>query len=657
MDVKSNNRRVTIGARPSFVKQKKQEIQDESKKKPELASTEKERTAIAKLNDLTAELGRQDLKKEEFEDIVLQKSAIISEAGNSRQAETAIQVFRQVMTVTQDRFDAKQAKQAGKQEEYVKIIGRQRKTPLETLIWKNSKLPGEVKVSGSKEKKDKKEKKSKKKNSQNGQNGSQGKAPEKKGRRRYKWLQRLKSLYEKITEYSDLSAGTFGGADDIKDLVELDEVETDLKKENYEMDDSFLGIGAAVISGFSTVIKIGKHLSSVGHEIKKSINHRGEVLRDNQERRKLLRKFLHEVADCIQGGMDTLAPVAAKCPFVGPSCGILFDVINTTLNVADLISNSTHVHYMRKDKERVMQRIQAKKDKYTKESDTKAAEAYTLGEKEHAYTFESTVVDDKRRALMEAVGKEEQITAITHKQRRSKNDSTYRDLQYGLGKRIQGIQTTETQGAINQTPFDRKAAKSRKRQLEALELMEQYRELDKSHKKMAKMVTDNVGTILGNIYSCVKNSLKLAGQICVTTGVGAGAGVGLIAASAAMGATKTGADLLKKGGGIIVRIGRKIKGSDKNQDTTREDMAISLMDRMTEVSNAPAVWEQNSGTFQNDTVLREPNNHKEVVRQGRNVEHLHSVFRRGLNVTISDLIHSKSKHELKDRIANSFDPE
>lgn len=68
---------------------------------------------------------------------------------------------------------------------------------------------------------------------------------------------------------------------------------------------------------------------------------------------------------------------------------------------------------------------------------------------------------------------------------RSRNDTIYREAQYGVGARIQALdEKIHGQGSIS--PEERIRLKTQKRELEAMETMEQYREADKAEKKMRK---------------------------------------------------------------------------------------------------------------------------------------------------------------------------
>ena len=106
---------------------------------------------------------------------------------------------------------------------------------------------------------------------------------------------------------------------------------------------------------------------------------------------------------------------------------------------------------------------------------------------------------------------------------RSRNDTIYREAQYGVGARIQALdQRLTVRGSIS--PEERIRLKTQKRELEAMETMEQYREADKAQKKMGKALLHNVESVITGGTNVVANGLKLAGETASATGVGVMAG-------------------------------------------------------------------------------------------------------------------------------------
>ena len=185
-------------------------------------------------------------------------------------------------------------------------------------------------------------------------------------------------------------------------------------------------------------------------------------------------------------------------------------------------------------------------------------------------------------------------------------------------------------------PNKMKENKSKLRQMEALELMEEYRELDKSHKKMRKA-----------LYHQLE-------EIACMTGAGAVAGAALLGTASTVGIVNGGDSLARGGEAQVYGIARKLTGTADNKETTRNDMAIMMIDRMSEVGNSD-IWTQTRG-FKNEPEL-DTVNPKTIVRQGRNVNQLHNVLRRGLDADMPELINAPSKAELRKKIAASFGQE
>ena len=115
-----------------------------------------------------------------------------------------------------------------------------------------------------------------------------------------------------------------------------------------------------------------------------------------------------------------------------------------------------------------------------------------------------------------------------------------------------------------------------------------------------------------------------------------------------------GYSLARGGAAQVYGIARKLAGTADNKETTRNDMAIMMIDRMSEVGNSD-IWTQTRG-FKNEPEL-DTVNPKTIVRQGRNVSQLHNVLRRGLDADMPELINAPSKAELRKKIAASFGQE
>ena len=149
--------------------------------------------------------------------------------------------------------------------------------------------------------------------------------------------------------------------------------------------------------------------------------------------------------------------------------------------------------------------------------------------------------------------------------------------------------------------------------------------------------------------------MSLAGEIACMTGVGAAAGLALKTASGVM---DLGSSIYEKGreaGSFIYKSVRTLTGAQDNKNTVREDMAISLMERMEEVSASP-IWTTDNKGFAEDQDLYSlgESNTRQLFRQSHNVEHLHQILRKGLDTDMPDLLESESRAELKGKLAAAF---
>ena len=151
------------------------------------------------------------------------------------------------------------------------------------------------------------------------------------------------------------------------------------------------------------------------------------------------------------------------------------------------------------------------------------------------------------------------------------------------------------------------------------------------------------------------SGMSLAGEIACMTGVGAAVGLALKTASGVM---DLGSSIYEKGreaGSFVYKSVRTLTGAEDNKNTVREDMAISLMERMEEVSASP-IWTTDNKGFAEDQDLYSlgESNTRQLFRQSHNVEHLHQILRKGLDTDMPDLLESESRAELKGKLAAAF---
>lgn len=451
------------------------------------------------------------------------------------------------------------------------------------------------------------------------------------------WKAGLETVYDKLTGALDTGGGASGIGADASDIQDMDSVVRDL----LEADTSGAGLTAAVLGGVSTVMKTIKGIVSIIQFFRRKSGQTEAPIIDSQERWKMARSIMHELVDIISGFFGAFGPWSKMIPFFNSIAGLCTDGAAMIVDVMDMITSSVHVEQMRRDRNRIYNRIQEKKVKYSsagRATDARAEAAYTIDEK--WYHLRGTDIDAKRRALMEKVAADDPaIQRVGRADLRSRNDSYARNAQYGLSTRIQNIRGSSAE------------EKSKKRELEAMEMMEEYREVDKSHKKMVKALMHNLESIGTGAASIVANGLKLSGEICCLSAVGAPVGASLIAAGMATGLAGSSYEQARElGSGTYKKI-RTLIGTEDNKATTREDMAISVVERMTEVGNSPVMGTDNK--FLDKPALM-ATDAKAVIRQGRNVEHLHSVLRRGLDAKMSSLVKAPDKSRLKEKIAGAF---
>jgi len=537
-------------------------------------------------------------------------------------------------------------------EEYCKIIAGQRGTPLETLI---AKVPGLSDTEGYIPKEEPPSLAA-----PGGQQAPATTAPDKDktmidvAKEKIKgapkaiagsvkeafsgWSNALDTVTSTIVSSADLGSDISGIVGDSKDIQDIQGVMDEL----HEMDNSKAGIASSVLSGISSVLKLIKTSISLGKAIRHEYKEDSKApTLDRQERWKIARGFLRDAVELVDGFGGTFAPLTKAIPFFNSILGLCTDGATMVLDIIDLVDSSVHIEMMRHDKNRIYERIKEKQQKYAAGSvyaDAAAEQAYSLDRK--PLRSKATSVDLKRKELMKQIAEQpgSNIHVVRKDSLRSRNDSVYREAQYGLGERIKAARA---QGG----------SKSSVRVMEALEIMEEYRGLEKAQKKKIKTLRHNIEDIITGSVSITGNALKLSGEIAVATGVGAPVGGALYAAGIGVGIAGSAYGIARDAISSVYKSIRTLVGAEDNKSTTREDMAIMIMQKMEEVAGS-SIW---SGTkFANDAALSTSGDEKDVIREGHNVEYLHSILRRGLDVNMSDLIASRSKSELKDKISSAF---
>ena len=625
-----------------------------------------------------------DLKEEDYATLLAaceKRYAALNEmrqneyAGDSENINKAIAAVEAQLTELRSKYPAGRAK--NEQNEAVKTIKDQKNTPLETLIKREKNLKGSAESANAQENKaknadyipngegiDRKMIKTEEAVKMTTGDVMKGKIKEVPGQiasgaaklfKAKEKLEGLKNWAEDLDAVQEQISGTYGDvtgfiedSGDVTDMKELakgfmsgEKSLADVKDEVFDsdFDKSAGGIIGGVLTGIASVVTLSKTLVALVKAIRneyKSGRNGGDVTIDNQGRFQQVRGFIHKAADIMEGFGDTFGPLTQVIPFYDSIVGLCQGSIAMAGDTMDLVSSSMGVHSMRKYRDKIYQRIQERRALYTADEtkDRKAASAYNvsgkkgLEKKRHELEKEAAIKGERTGA----------VRIVSAASRRSKNDTIFREAQYGLGERIQSTEDTSDQ-----------------RRLEAMEMMEEYREADQAHKKNVKALLHNVEEIVKGGIGITASGLGLAGEIACMTGVGVAVGLALKTASGAM---ELGSSIYEKGreiGSFVYKSVRTLTGAEDNKSTVREDMAISLMERMEEVSASP-IWTTDNKGFAEDQDLYAlgESNTRQLFRQSHNVEHLHQILRKGLDTDMPDLLESESRADLKGKLASAF---
>jgi hypothetical protein len=373
----------------------------------------------------------------------------------------------------------------------------------------------------------------------------------------------------------------------------------------------------------------------------------GEVHQNAQGRWRNARNVLHNIVELLDSGIGIADGYVNYVPLLGPALGCVKNGMGFILSASDAVTSGVYKSMLQARMDQIYGQIQRKRAKYSSKGakpDKEAAKAYHLKKD----VDQELAVDAKRRSLLKRItkdsGKEEDgenhIKKVHKKDLRSKNDSKYREAQYGLGEKIRQ-EKLKGQGNYDKTKV---------RKMEALEMMEEYQESAKARKKMKKSLLHSVEELILNGAALASSITKAVGQVSTMTVVGASAGAGLLSVSAVMDLS---VDAYSSARGLFSKFYKFIRdkaGSTANKNTTRENMGIAMVERMQEVAHSDVFEEKR---FKDEAGLRAGNS-KDVIRQSENIEQLDEVLQKGMDADMADLIDSKDAKELRTKISESF---
>ncbi len=443
----------------------------------------------------------------------------------------------------------------------------------------------------------------------------------------------LSAIWSSISDGKSAVKGIAGVAED-----EVTGTAVEQLKKNAGGAEGGLNNMAAIMSLFNAILSaIG-----LGRSIAKAAKNVDNFARDGQERWLDCRTILQNITDLFGNLVGAAAPFIDLVPFLGPSLNIAVSGMQIVVSSMNLGSNIYHKHQTEVQKEELWAQIERKRKKYT------GVEAgyFDIAPGETKRKRSWSKIDQKRKMLRQIVGVSmgaDRGTVESRKWWQTKTNQTYyADAEARISTRISAYRDRWHKGELTESAEE---YKKKMHAMEALELMAQYRNVEKAQKKMNKSIGHDVENLLTSSTKVVGNAMVLAGEITAASGAGLvvmGAGKAVVTAE----------DIYEMLRGVygMTRTGiRKTFGAEQNKENTRGEMAAYLYDKMLSLAPPHAEW-AGEDFFKLDATVPD----YKVREMGRSVEELNNILRKGLDARISDIMATKNSSIMKEALASAF---
>lgn len=359
--------------------------------------------------------------------------------------------------------------------------------------------------------------------------------------------------------------------------------------------------------------------------------------KDAQDRWQDAREGLQAVVDLISNTLGTIGTFTADAV-----SGILGLISNCAVLLTKFISiadSSVRVHKLNTRKYAIWQKIKQKREKYAGAKEMESAGYYELPFK---FTF-AKEIKAKRRALRSslaqmkdregnAIATEAKVSSVSNRKFQH-IENTYGEDYTGLEQKIQ----EEKEYRKTNTSEDRAVYKRRVRMMEALELIEQYYELDQAQDRQIKILGHSVEDSVTEGVSVVSNLAKVSV-------VGATAGQILAASNAIYKvASKTTKFAVKK-----IREGL---GHGNDKEFRRNEMAMTLV-RSVEDITKDGKYALQGGVKGNVEAVED----YRLSSAAERLSHVHGMMT-GLDIHMSPLMEAENRGEFLQSLSSAFSEE
>lgn len=407
-----------------------------------------------------------------------------------------------------------------------------------------------------------------------------------------------------------------------------------------------------------------------GYELFKAV---GKVNRDKaagegkQEHWKNIRGLLGKIRGVVDSVVGVISPFINVVPFLGPIVKMAAGIFGVAVDGMEFASAITHWSDSKKERGRLWNEMERKRKKYAATGRIADAQNYDLGfddksassskttaelqqDTKHSGIFarsDAKRMDDKRRNLLEVVSRDNNIAAINYgpngQKKPSKNASAYAGAEADVTSRISKMREEKHSGRY----ADRAGQQEYKKKMhamEALELMAQYRVMEKSQKKMWKSAWHAAESVVTGSVGIISSGLKLVGQITAASGAGAI----LMGVATGMDTVMAGYEGAREIGKWGYKGIRTLTGAEANKKNTRSEMAELLFDKMISVGPSQIPW---SGDY---PMMDESVPDYKMREIGKTMYELNMTISHGLDSHTTEFSGALTSADMKDALASAF---
>lgn len=432
-----------------------------------------------------------------------------------------------------------------------------------------------------------------------------------------------------------------------------------------------LGCGLAAFNVVKTIIEMIMEIVSVV---------KNKALMDRQEKVLRIRGGFDKILDLIGGIVDGAGPFISMVPFLGTCISLLQNAGGVAKASMEVFFAGKYRMVVSDSMVKLKNRLKNKREKLEKREESKAdAALFTLDD------FSQKGILNKRRELLSKVGAQMQIaksdeevaanqyqgrnaitrfmnrvdTGFLHRKHKENAATGFSAVNQKLAEHMWRVKKEEREKAQNNLagaqPVAYNAAyKSKIHAMEALDILNEYEvENELAHRQNLKLRSNGFDSV-NSTAKLAGNVIKLSGEICAATGVGAAGGGGLVITSTVIKTVAGLAEVSKKAGGLVNSRLEKHSQRGKNKVYVRNEMGTALYEKMDVLAS---IMKENENWITGSDEKAGPDTKDYVISKVKNDFDYIVGVRRGSDMKVSSIRSAESREEIIASLSAAFSQE